>query len=163
MALLVVAVLRAAPNTYTPVFSGGDLNFFDPMLGSEFGRGYINPQLEDLQRQIEELRGEPAFDPSGINERIAGLEGRISAAQPFDPTNLQQQIAELRGREAFDPTALAERIAGLEGRVSGISEFDPSGLQAQILANQERIGGISAFDPSGINERIAGLEGRLSG
>ena len=72
--------VAGGPGTYTPVFSGGDLNFFDPMLGSEFGRGYINPQLEDLQRQIEELRGEPAFDPSGINERIAGLESYLSSA-----------------------------------------------------------------------------------
>ena len=76
MALSAVAVLLVAPCTYTPVFSGGDLNFFDPCLAVSSAESYINPQIEELQRQIEEFRGEPAFDPSGINERIAGLEGR---------------------------------------------------------------------------------------
>lgn len=158
-------------NTY-PVFSGTDgypsgfggmVDFFDPELSSAAGGRGISQQMQQLQEQVDQMRTQPAFDPSGINERIAGLEGRFSGITPFDPSSLQQDIRELRGRESFDPSDLTARLSGLEGRVGGISDFDPSGLQAQILANQERIGGMTQFDPSSINERIAGIEGRVGG
>ena len=146
-------------NGYSPVFSG-QIDLFDPELSSAAGGRGISPQMQALQEQIDQLRTQPAFDPSGINERIAGLEGRIGSNQ-FDPSGINERIAGLENRfgNQFDPSGLQERLAGVESQLGGYQPFDPSELQAQIASLRER----PTFDPTGLQGQISGLEQRLGG
>ena len=148
-------------NGYSPVFSGM-VDFFDPELSSAAGGRGISPQMQALQEQVDQLRTQPAFDPSGINERIAGLEGRLG--NQFDPSGLQERLSGLENRftgmSQFDPSGINQRIAGLEGQIGGITQFDPTALQQRLAGVESRLGGYQPFDPSELQAQIASLRER---
>jgi uncharacterized coiled-coil protein SlyX len=105
-----------------------------------------------LQERLRSLEGDGGFDASGLQERLAELEGK-RAPQEFDASGLQGRLAELEGRRApqeFDASGLLSRLAALEGA----GGFDASGLQ-QRLAELE---GAGSFDASGLQGRLSALE-----
>ena len=136
----------------------------------------------ELRRRLRALEGRrvPQFDPSALQQRIAGLQDQFANFRQFDPTNLQSQIGGLQDRLAnfrqFDDSALRRRLQALEGRqmprfddtdlrnrlqaLEGreIPQFDPSQLQAGIQGLSDRISNIPQFDPSRLQERLSALE-----
>ena len=144
------------------------------------------PSFDDseLRRRLRALEGRrmPQFDPSALQQGIAGLQDQFANFRQFDPTNLQSQIGGLQDRLAnlrqfddsalrrrlqalegremprFDDTALRNRLQALEGRE--IPQFDPSQLQAGIQGLSDRISNIPQFDPSALQNRLSALENR---
>ncbi len=138
----------------------------------------------ELRRRLRALEGRrvPQFDPSALQQGIAGLQDQFANFRQFDPTNLQSQIGGLQDRLAnfrqfddsalrrrlqalegrkmprFDDTALRNRLQALEGRE--IPQFDPSQLQAGIQGLSDRISNIPQFDPSALQNRLSALENR---
>ena len=144
------------------------------------------PSFDDseLRRRLRALEGRPIpqFDPTALQQGIAGLQDQFANFRQFDPTNLQSQIGGLQDRLAnfrqfddsalrrrlqalegremprFDDTALRNRLQALEGRE--IPQFDPSQLQAGIQGLSDRISNIPQFDPSALQNRLSALENR---
>ena len=124
------------------------------------------PSFDDseLRRRLRALEGRrvPQFDPSALQQGIAGLQDQFANFRQFDPTNLQRQIGGLQDRLAnfrqFDDSALRRRLQALEGRE--IPQFDPSQLQAGIQGLSDRISNIPQFDPSALQNRLSALENR---
>ena len=122
------------------------------------------PSFDDseLRRRLRALEGRrvPQFDPSALQQGIAGLQDQFANFRQFDPTNLQRQIGGLQDRLAnfrqFDDSALRRRLQALEGRE--IPQFDPSQLQAGIQGLSDRISNIPQFDPSALQNRLSALE-----
>src|SRR6056300_1887683 len=81
----------------------------------------------------------PSFVPR-TDEEIRGLIGEGIAGIPtpaqFDPSGLQRRLAALEGREIpqFDPSGLLGRIGGLERQLGEITQFDPSGILSRLSA-----------------------------
>src|SRR5210317_990399 len=81
----------------------------------------------------------PSFVPR-TDEEIRGLIGEGIAGIPtpaqFDPSGLQRRLAALEGREIpqFDPSGLLGRIGGLERQLGEIPQFDPSGILSRLSA-----------------------------
>ena len=119
----------------------------------------------ELRRRLRALEGRrvPQFDPSALQQGIAGLQDQFANFKQFDPTNLQSQIGGLQDRLAnfrqFDDSALRNRLQALEGRE--IPQFDPSNLQSQIGGLEDRLANIPQFDPSALQEQIGGLQQQL--
>jgi len=146
------------------------------------------PSFDDseLRRRLRALEGRrvPQFDPSALQQGIAGLQDQFANLRQFDPTNLQSQIGGLQDRLAnfrqFDDSVLRKRLQALEGReipqfdasglqsqigslqdrLANIPQFDPSQLQQQIQANRDLLGNIPQFDDSALRDRLQALEGR---
>ena len=126
------------------------------------------PSFDDseLRRRLRALEGRrvPQFDPSALQQGIAGLQDQFANFRQFDPTNLQSQIGGLQDRLAnlrqFDDSALRKRLQALEGRE--IPQFDASGLQSQIGGLEDRLANLPQFDPTQLQQGIAGLEDRLA-
>ena len=121
----------------------------------EFGR---------LQERLAllENREIPTFDPTALQQGIAGLQDKFSALPKFDDSILRDRIRALESREipVFDPSELKTGIAGLQDRISNIPQFDPSQLQQQIQANRDLLGNIPQFDDSALQDRLQALESR---
>ena len=121
----------------------------------EFGR---------LQERLAllENREIPTFDPTALQQGIAGLQDKFSALPKFDDSILRDRIRALESREipVFDPSELKTSVAGLQERISNIPQFDPSQLQEQIQANRDLLSNIPQFDDSALQTRLANLEGR---
>jgi hypothetical protein len=112
----------------------------------------INPWLQQYQRKSDmpdfsqyamksDIQDFTPFDPSGLQGRLAALEG-MQPATSFDPSGLQTRIAELEAQLAgfqgstqptqFDPSGLQSRLAALEGKSYG----GPSMADIEALINQ---------------------------
>ena len=105
----------------------GRLGEYQPVIPQQDLSGFA--RLEDIPsfipRTDEEIRGL-------ISEGIAG----IPTPAQFDPSGLQRRLAALEGREIpqFDPSGLLGRIGGLERQLGEIPQFDPSGILSRLSA-----------------------------
>src|SRR5210317_304233 len=105
----------------------GRLGEYQPVIPQQDLSGFA--RLEDIPsfvpRTDEEIRG-------SIGEGIAG----IPTPAQFDPSGLQRRLAALEGREIpqFDPSGLLGRIGGLERQLGEIPQFDPSGILSRLSA-----------------------------
>ena len=118
----------------------------------------------ELRRRLKALeeRRVPQFDPTALQQSIAGLQDQISTLPRFDDSTLRDRLKALESREipVFDPSELKTGIAGLQDQFANLKQFDPSNLQRQIGGLQDRIANFRQFDDSALRNRLQALEGR---
>ena len=95
-----------------------------------------------LQERLDllENREIPTFDPTALQQGIAGLQDQFSTLPKFDDSALRDRLKVLEGREipVFDPSELKTGIAGLEERLQNLPQFDPSQLQDRLKTLESR-------------------------
>jgi len=134
----------------------GRLGEYQPVIPQPDLSGFA--RLEDIPsfvpRTDEEIRGlisegiagipTPAqFDPSGLQRRLAALEGR--EIPQFDPSELQRRLAALEGREIseFDPSGILSRLSALEAQ--GEPRYTQPGTEKDIVPPRSPLGKLSLF------------------
>jgi hypothetical protein len=123
----------------------------------QFDPTALQQGIAGLQNQFANFR---QFDPTNLQRQIGGLQDRIANFRQFDDSALRNRLQALEGREMprFDDTALKNRLQALESRE--IPQFDPSQLQAGIQGLSDRISNMPQFDPSALQNRLSELENR---
>jgi hypothetical protein len=118
----------------------------------------------ELRRRLRALEGRrvPQFDPTALQQSIAGLQDQFSTLSKFDDSALRDRLKALETREipVFDPSELKTGIAGLQDQFANLEQFDPSNLERQIGGLQDRIANFRQFDDSALRNRLQALEGR---
>ena len=114
----------------------GRLGEYQPVIPQQDLSGFA--RLEDIPsfipRTDEEIRGL-------ISEGIAG----IPTPAQFDPSGLQRRLAALEGREIpqFDPSGILSRLSALEAQ--GEPRYTQPGTEKDILPPKSPLGKLSLF------------------
>lgn len=112
-----------------------DIPSFTPRTDEEI-RGLISEGIAGIPTPAQ-------FDPSGLQRRLAALEGR--EIPQFDPSELQRRLAALEGREIseFDPSGILSRLSALEAQ--GEPRYTQPGTEKDIVPPRSPLGKLSLF------------------
>nr|DAX71224.1 MAG TPA: BppU domain protein [Bacteriophage sp.] len=87
-------------------------------------------------------QSQTAYDDSGLQRRIAALEGRQDRDTIYDDSDLQRRIAALEGHQdrdtIYDDSDIKQRLTTLESRQDRDTVYDDSELKRRLTALENR-------------------------